>query len=330
MNLNEFYRAASKELLLTTTQIQKVVRTAPFRYKHYSIAKRNGGRRDIHHPSPVLKALQRWLVRGPLSTLPVHDSVYSYRIGRNIAMNANVHIRSNYFSRFDFEAFFPSINNRLLTDFMVSAAAKGHIALDAEAIKVAARLACRATETPDSDVLSVGAPSSPLISNALLFDFDQEVAEAARRVGGSYTRYADDCFLSTQSISALESLEQEFRLLVRERLPFLRLNEKKHQHFSRRRRVTITGVNITSDRKLSVGRETKRAIRTRLHLAISGRLPPEEHPSLRGSIAYVMSIEPEFIERLRSKYGERCVLEFMEFSNPIAADAAGNKERGQM
>lgn len=319
MNISEFYYAAAQYLRISAKQVEKVVRTAPFRYKHYTIAKRSGGRRDIHHPSPVLKSLQRWITREPISGLPVHEAVFSYRVGRNIAMNALAHVESNYFSRFDFASFFPSITAGVLKNFMAVSVQRGYLNLDDDVIAAIARAACRATDSPDTDVLSVGAPSSPFLSNALLYDFDKAVFERAAAAGVVYTRYADDVFLSAREKSALVAFEGDFRRSVVEFLPFLRLNEQKHQHFSRRRRVTITGVNVTSDRRISVGRATKRSIKTRLHLALSGCLDPSEFSSLKGSIAYVMSVEPWFFGSLQRKFGLERVNSFMEFS--VATDA---------
>lgn len=314
MNISEFYYSAAHHLRVSARQVEKVVKTAPFRYKHYTIRKRNGGRRDIHHPSPVLKSLQRWMIRGPVAGLPVHDAVYSYREGRGIAMNAAAHLRSNYFARFDFEAFFPSITNKVLKTFLAASVNQGRILLDDDVIAAVARLACRATAMPSEDVLSIGAPSSPYLSNALLFEFDNAVFDRAGAHGVVYTRYADDVFLSSADLDSLRAFEPQFRSIVRDLVPFLRLNDSKHQHFSRRRRVTITGVNVTPDRKLSVGRSVKRSIKTRLYLALAGQLDSAELSPLRGSIAYVMSIEPAFLDSLRSKFGAECVDALMEFA----------------
>lgn len=314
MNLSELYYEAAHHLRISASQVEKIVRTAPFRYKHYTILKRNGGQRDIYHPSPVLKSIQRWLVRGPLALLPVHDSVYSYRVGRNVAMNAAMHARSSYFVRFDFSAFFPSISEIVLERFLRDASLRGFVNLDDDAISAVVRVACCRSRQSARSGLSVGAPSSPALSNALLFDFDCEVYRHALAARIVYTRYADDMFLSSVEPKALAEFEREFRTIVAQRVPYLTLNEDKKQHFSRRRRVTITGVNVTSDRRISVGRSLKRSIRTRLHLALNGQLQPSELSRLRGAIAHVMSVEPAFLVSLREKFGSARVEAFMQFS----------------
>lgn len=310
MNYQQFLDEASKHLRSTPARVEKIITTAPFRYKFYTIPKRTGGRRQIFHPSPALKSMQRWMVSGPISGLPVHDSVFSYVQGKNIGMNAAEHIFSNYFIRFDFADFFPSITGRVLRDFLRRSVAAGLVDVDDVVIAAVVRLACRAVDEKGL-ALTIGAPSSPYLSNAVLNEFDEAVSEVAIAADVVYTRYADDIYVSSRSLAELGEFEERFRGLVAERLPFLRINEDKVQHLSRKRRVTVTGVNITSDRKLSVGRDRKRRIRTLLYLAKSGLLEGENFSSLRGDIAYVWSIEPDFIERLEKKFGGQFVQEFM-------------------
>lgn len=315
MNYQQFLIEAAKHLRAPPSQVEKVIGSAPHRYRHFTIEKRTGGLRDIYHPSPALKSIQRWMIRVPLASLPVHDAVYSYVAGRSVGLNAAAHVDSNYFVRLDFADFFPSITGAVLRRFLRSAVDKGVIDLDELAINAVVRLACRKAEEPRRLALTIGAPSSPHLSNALLYDFDSEISTRAAAIGVVYTRYADDIFISSRGMAGVSDFEQVFKRMAREMLPFLALNEQKTQHFSRKRRVTITGVNVTSDRGISVGREKKREIKSKLYLAIKGRLDPAEFSSLRGSIAYVMGVEPKFLSRLRKKFGAEVVDGFMNFSH---------------
>jgi hypothetical protein len=64
------------DLGLTRKFIVNFSHAASYAYKYYTIRKRNGDERPIHHPSKQLKAMQRWLlayVIEPLSILrPPH------------------------------------------------------------------------------------------------------------------------------------------------------------------------------------------------------------------------------------------------------------------
>ena len=315
MNLEQFLVALAKHLRTSPTQIDKIIRSAPFRYKHYTIPKRSGGLRDIYHPSAALKSIQRWIVKFPLSNLPVHDSVYSYVVDKNIGMNAQAHTESNYFLRFDFENFFPSISHSVLKSFLLRKIDDNTIPLAHDLVGALVRLVCRADKVDGDLALSIGAPSSPFLSNAVLFEFDSLINELVVNKGGIYTRYADDVYISARDSSLMLDLENNFRTLVTSHLPFTKINEGKVHRLSRKRRVTITGVNVTSDRKVSVGRDLKRSIRSRLYLVLNEKGSSIDYSSLRGSIAYVMSIEPNFIERLRQKFGNQTVDDFMGFSS---------------
>lgn len=318
MNYVELISAISDTLRAHPAQIEKIVKTAPFRYKHYEILKRSGSKRSIYHPSPALKSVQRWLVKNVLSDLPVHGAVYSYVENKNIALNAREHIGSNYFIRLDFTDFFPSISGAVIAQFLKDSTESGFIALDKDAIQAVVRLLCRIDPETRRLALTIGAPSSPQVSNTILYGFDEVISKGAAEKDAIYTRYADDVYISSKRMAAIDEMEIFFRRALREKLPFIQINEKKVQHLSRKRRVTITGINISSDRKVSIGRDKKREIKTKVYLALNGRLRLEELQVLRGQIAHAMSVEPSFYESLKEKFGEDAVVEFMRFSKKNA------------
>jgi len=65
----------------------------------------------------------------------------------------------------------------------------------------------------------------------------------------------------------------------------------------------VTGLRITPDAKVSVGRDLKRKIRALAHKAFNKQIAAEDLGWLRGMLAYVSSIEPEYAEKIRSRYG---------------------------
>lgn len=303
MNYSNFLSEASKVLRTSSVEMERIILTAPYRYKHYTIPKRDGRPRDIHHPSPALKEVQRWITNCLLRSLPVHECVYSYRHGRNIGMHAAQHSRSNFITRFDFCDFFPSITGAVIRSLLVDAKSKGLLDLDGKVIDAIVRLVCRFDKHSNGLVLSIGAPSSPHLSNALLYDFDVELAQIVGRMNGIYTRYADDIYVSSGSRELIEKLDGAFVTIAGRKLPYLKINNKKTQHLSRKRRMSVTGINITPQRQLSVGRDLKRSIKTQIFLASRGELRIEEVSKLIGMLAHVSSVEPEFMRCLVKKFG---------------------------
>lgn len=284
------------DLALPSAFIHSVARTASYEYKTYTIPKRTGGVRIIHHPSRRLKALQRWLLTNVIERLPTHDAAMGYRIGRSTMDNARRHTGSNYLLRLDFSNFFESITS---TDVRAYIADRSHLFsgwLTGD-IEFFCNIVCR------NDALTIGAPTSPALSNALCFDLDQSILNYCQVRDVSYTRYADDLFFSTRTAGILNSLEAEVTRICRNlRFPAsLALNQAKVRHSSKRGARRVTGVVLGSDERAYVGRRLKRKIRAQIHQM--ERLSPTERSSLAGLIAYVMGNDPSFINSLINKYG---------------------------
>lgn len=303
MKYADFELAISAHLRINPSDFRQIVRTAPYRYKHYQIDKRTGGKRDIFHPSPELKAIQRWMVSEIFSAIPVSPSAMAYERGCNIRDHVRFHVRSNYFTKIDFSDFFPSINLSWVTRFLHENLRE----YDDEIIVSIARLACRWGGAGVPMALSIGAPSSPALSNRMMFSLDCALSDAAAEGNILYSRYADDIYFSSVTANTLQAFERQARRIILETTPGLRLNERKTLRTSRKRKVLISGVGITPARNISVGRRLKRSIKTRIFLWSSGKLPAENVPGLRGLLNFVNDVEPDFLVLLKRKFGEESI-----------------------
>jgi RNA-directed DNA polymerase len=151
--------------------------------------------------------------------------------------------------------------------------------------------------------LTIGAPTSPSLSNSILYTFDTRVTSACSEVGVTYSRYADDLYLSSKSKGVLGALESAVGEVIRQ-LPYpraLKVNNAKTWHVSKRRRRTVTGLVLTADGGVSVGRKVKRKIRSLLHGWET--LTVEERRSVAGYLSYLRGVEPDFLNRLILKFG---------------------------
>jgi RNA-directed DNA polymerase len=155
----------SKELSLPMKHIRRMVVTSGHHYMKYLVAKRSGGVRAIEHPSRSLKALQRWLLINVIENWPVHPAAKAYRKGVSILDNAKVHAKSKYLLRMDMKDFFPSITVSDMQAYMLK---RAHLFHDWSSEDCAGfcGLVFRYGK------LTIGAPTSPAISNALCFDLD--------------------------------------------------------------------------------------------------------------------------------------------------------------
>lgn len=284
------------QLGLPPIYIVNLSRAASYEYKMYSISKRTGGYRLIAHPSRRLKALQRWLLLGVIDSLPVHQCATAYRKGKSIFDNARDHASSRYLLRMDLQNFFPSISEADVRQYIAQHAVlfEGWTVLDFE---VFCGLVCR------NKALTIGAPTSPALSNALCYDLDVTLHAMSDTRGVLYTRYADDLFFSTTPPFVLAQVEKDvITAIANSKLPAkLTINASKTRHSSKRRIRHVTGIVLGSDGKPHIGRKVKRRIRALIH-DYAG-LSPNDRASLAGLIAYAKGFDPAFINNLIAKYG---------------------------
>lgn len=277
-----------------------LIATAPSRYKVHYIEKRNGrGHREIAQPTREIKFLQRMLVKHELATLPIHDAAIAYRAGLSIADHARPHAHGRYLLKLDFKDFFPSIRWSSLAH---------RLTIDRQYTQVElwilGNLLCRKANATGVHQLSIGAPSSPHVSNYVLHEFDSSLTDFCTRNGVRYTRYADDLAFSTHISGVLDIVEQEVRRVLRD-LNYLGLllNEEKSVNVSKKRRRTLVGLTLSNEGHASIGREAKRQLRLAIHRASLGRLGPTEVANLRGRLAFTYAIDPTFVEELLARYG---------------------------
>lgn len=295
---------------LSEDDLHRLAHFASEYYKLYDIPKRNGEPRRIAHPSRELKAIQRWIDKVIIQRFPVHYAATAYRKGAGIRENAERHRRSIYTNRYDFSNFFPSFKREKVQPFIQSEAAKvGLLLSDADADFIGS-IVCR------YDRLTIGAPSSPSITNAMMFEFDKAMFTYCQNKELVYTRYADDIFISANKPDQLERLETKIAEVKRQ-IPHLeiRLNRKKTAFLSKKYRRSITGVIITPTHELSIGRKRKRAIKALIHRWVNGKLDAFQVSHMRGLVAFARDIEPDFETRLREKYGHRVINEILRSPN---------------
>lgn len=304
----------SAGVLLPPRQLAVLVRTAPFRYKEFQIPKRKAGEfRTIAQPAREVKALQYWVLRDVLANFKVHNAAMAYRKGRSILHNAKPHAGSRFLLKMDFRDFFPSFKADDLRAFLKRQKTK----ISEEDVTALCQILFwmpKASVAPEL-CLSIGAPTSPALSNILMFDFDLHISTVAKANRVKYTRYADDLTFSamhSESLSVVESAVHEWCAKVHS--PKLAVHQGKTVRVSRAKSRRVTGLVLTNDRKVSLGRDVKRLVRAQVHHFLTGQMPVAERSSLRGMLHYVNSVEPAFLDRLRLFYGTDAIDSVMDFT----------------
>ncbi|EPL5632120.1 TPA: retron St85 family RNA-directed DNA polymerase [Proteus mirabilis] len=300
------------ELKKSEDEVGRFLQSAPKKYKVYTIPKRTSGHRVIAQPSKELKEYQRKFLE--IQQLPIHGSAMAYRKGLGIKQNAIAHKNNPYLLKLDLENFFNSISTKLFWEVWKSILP---LPTNQDMQTLENLLFWSPSKTTGGAlVLSIGAPSSPLISNFFMYQFDCAVSNFCAENEIVYTRYADDLTFSTKHKDSLFVVPK----VVKEKLAELfggaiRINRKKTRFSSRAHNRHVTGITITNDGAISLGRERKRYIKHLVHQVQLNKLDTEGRQHLRGLIAFAKHVEPMFVQSLKRKYTSELITQIIEESN---------------
>ncbi len=287
-------------------------------YVEFEVAKKGGGTRKLAAPHRTLAAAQRWVLDRIVAGLAVEPEAHGFLAGRSILTNARAHAGRSVVVNLDLEGFFPSIGfPRVRSVFRRLGYSPA----------VATILALLCTECPRRRVVYDGTPyfvaigprglpqgacTSPGLSNQVARRLDRRLSGLARKLGATYTRYADDL-----SFSGDEGLEPRVGyLLARVRhlagAEGFAVNEAKTRVLRRNAAQVVTGLVVNDGP--GVPRDEVRRLRALLHRARFEGLDaqdrdgrPDFRAYVRGKIAYVAMSRPEagakLLEALESLKG---------------------------
>lgn len=286
---------------LSERDVWQIASSAPRRYKTYPIPKRDGGERWIAQPAREVKLLQRKLLQHYLMELPVHPAATAYERGTSIRHNAAAHVPSGAILKMDFRDFFPSLRQADWTLY----ATERSLFETPDDIEMSGRILFHRRSSSSTLRLAIGAPSSPHVSNLLMYEFDRQVTEAVSKDTITYTRYADDMTFSAARTGYLTGVQKKLRRIISNmNNPKLSINDDKTVTATKKYKREVTGLILTNDDRISIGHGRKKSIRAAVHHALTGKLDAEAMSRLRGLLSFVCDVEPEFILRLELKYGK--------------------------
>jgi len=259
--------------------------------KHYrktKLTKKSGGYRNLSVPDDVLKFIQRQISDVLLLHMPVSRYAKAYLFGSSTLRNAKHHVGKQVVLKLDILHFFDSIRYSTVKDKVFPEE------IYAEPLRILLTMLCY-----HKDALPQGAPSSPAITNIILYEFDELIGQWCRERGIAYTRYCDDMTFSGD-IDPAEVIR--FVRLELKKLGFL-LNEQKTRIQRPGQQQTVTGIVVNE--KLSIPADYRRKLRQELyyckkygiqeHLQKVGLEIPEDtyRMQLLGKANYVLQVHPD-------------------------------------
>lgn len=280
-------------------ELKLYLNEAPKKYKVYKIPKRSHGFRVIAQPAKQLKTIQRAFLE--IINFPVHHSAYAYQKKISIKDNATLHSGQKYFLKMDFENFFNSINR----DIFWSAWEKEFQKVEPDNKIWIEKIIfwCPSKQTDGKMILSVGAPCSPMISNFCLLQFDKIIYEHCQNNHIFYSRYADDLTFSSNIKGILFTIPPLVKELLKNIFNSrISINNSKTAFSSMAHNRHVTGITITNEGYISLGRDRKRYIKHLVHQYNNNHLKISDIHHLKGLLSFAKHIEPRFIASLEKKY----------------------------
>ena len=246
--------------------------------KHYHnvlIPKSDGTKRKLSVPDLILKNVQRSIVDNILVYYPISKYATAYKVGSNVQKNARPHVNKEKVLKLDIEGFFDNIIYSRVKDIVF------YEEKFSEPIRILLTMLCYYRES-----LPQGAPTSPAITNIIMYDFDEKIGAYCTEKGVSYTRYCDDMTFSG------EFDEKEIITLVKEELRKLGLflKNRKTVVINSTKRQTVTGIVVNE--KLNITKEYKKKIRQEIYYIEKFGL--ESHTKKQGiadSVGYLTSLK---------------------------------------
>lgn len=276
------------------------------------IPKPNGGTRELGIPTVVDRIVQQAILQVLEPVFEPTFSPYSYgfRPGRS-AHDAVTQARKyvaegkEFVVDMDLEKFFDRVNHDILMSRLARRIADKRLLrivrrfLQAGMMKDGVVME-RAKGTPQ------GGPLSPLLSNILLTDLDEELT----RRGHSFCRYADDCNIYVASQAAAERVLASMTRWLEDKL-HLQVNLKKSAAAPTFERKFL-GFRLESGGRLQIAKESRERLRRKLAELTKRRTPRSIEviaksltPVLRGWGNYFRIAESKSLFRETDKWLRR-------------------------
>lgn len=255
-------------------------------YNVYKIKKHNGSYRTIYAPKPLLKSIQRKILKNILNNKQISEYAKAYHHGISLKDNAYPHLNKKIILKLDIIDFFENINfydvykNCFNTPYFPESV--GHLLT----------YFC----TYESR-LPQGAPTSSYISNLVMKEFDEEIGEYCNQRDISYTRYSDDMTFSGD-FSPREIISKVRKMLYKLNL---KINNKKIHIINNSQQQNVTGLVV--NQKVQTSSRYRNKIRQEIYYinkyGLKNHLDKINYQessnkyldSLYGKILYVLSID---------------------------------------
>lgn len=238
-----------KELGLSSRFLYSLSNSIYDQYHSVTIPKKSGGERRLYIPSEKLKLAQSKIANLLDALYFPSENAHAYIKGKSHVTNASLHVGHKELLKLDIYGFFDHVSFKDVREKV--------FVKDLFSDKISILLSI--LTTLDSK-LPQGAPSSPVISNIVLSDFDEVISSFCKDNNITYTRYCDDLTFSSDKLDTNSIIGLVKHELVNNGL---RLNDKKIVYVKDGQRKEVTGVVVNE--KINAPIKYRKTIRQTLY-----------------------------------------------------------------
>lgn len=251
--------------------------------------------RVILHPSKDIKVMQYWVCKNIFNEFPVSKFSMAYSKGDSITKNALKHRNSNYILHTDIINFFNNITREKISSlFSNNPDIVEKLDLSEQDIIDILNIVLYKGER-----LVIGSVASPLISNCIMYTFDNKLYNMlAKDFNIIYTRYSDDIIISSDKYIDDKIIDVIDELLKDE--GFNR-NVEKTYFMNKSSRRLVTGVVLDNNtNKLSIGSNKYRCFKRDLYNFLVKDIG--DINKIRGFLSYITSVDRNQYNKLKDTY----------------------------
>ncbi|MCD6653267.1 MAG: reverse transcriptase family protein [Sulfurovum sp.] len=274
--------------------------------------------KNTFSPSKKLKQFQQFLNLFIFDHLNINkDVVFSYRKGVSTIDAIKPHKNKKFIYTTDIQSFFTHIETEKIKHIILENK-NNYIIIEEDIEKYIDNILSLVTY---KNVLPIGAPTSPKISNAYLLRLDNLVQEYCEKNEIIFTRYSDDFIFSSDSKEKLINLDDTLEdFLKQSEYLNLTINRKKTKLQRQGSNITLLGLTITPQGHITVNKKIKNDLEILLHFYLTDKSKfndvfesnySSKIEKVSGIISHINSIDKTYISKLRKKYGSYIVNSFI-------------------
>ena len=236
---------------LLTKNFYKMLDSIDNDYEEFTIKKKNGKLRTIHKPNQALDDIQKRIYENVLRNAKVSSCAAAYIKGRSIRDATAKHIGRPVLIKVDIKDFFFTIDFEAVKDVF------SKLGFDKYQAITLANFCCYKGRLPQ------GTSTSPMLSNLVMREFDDETEKFCLKHCIRYTRYSDDMLFSggfdgefdtRRFVAYIKSILEDFGF---------QMNLSKTKIINQGQRQTALGVVLNE--KQQVPKEYRKQIRQEIY-----------------------------------------------------------------